>query len=86
MNNHDALIEKILELPGVELMGGQAGTARQGGALDLDLGKAADEDGRWDFHDSSFALRSGLQVTERQVPADLCRKLFPARLKFTSFR
>jgi hypothetical protein len=73
----DPLIEEILKLPGtVHLNGAQLRHRHHAAPL-------PDDDASWDFYDSSYALRSGLQVTEREVPAELCRAVFPLRLRYT---
>jgi hypothetical protein len=72
----DPLIDEILKLPGTVHLSGAQVRHRH-------MVKLPDDDVSWDFYDSSYALRSGLQVTVREVPAELCRAVFPLRLRYT---
>ncbi|MFM2065352.1 MAG: hypothetical protein RLZZ584_261 [Pseudomonadota bacterium] len=75
MNSHDALIEEILKLPGVAHMSRAPSRPKISLAPD-------DETMNWDFYDSSYALRAGLEVTEREVPASLCKAVWPMRQRY----
>jgi hypothetical protein len=77
-----AAIDEILKFPGVfrlsapswipvpSLRGGHGRPAFDPDGLD---------DVAADFHESSFDLQCGLQVTERQVPVELCAAAFTGR-------
>ena len=75
MKSKDALIDEILKLPGVNPL---RSVPLRNYAFKLSLD---DQHASWDFHDSSHALLAGLQITERQVPQQLWRAVFPVSPK-----
>jgi hypothetical protein len=76
LTSNDTLIEEILKLPGVKHL--NSAPSRPPISFEPD-----DDAANWDFYDSSYALRTGLEVTEREVPASLCKAVFPLRLRYT---
>ena len=72
MTTMDALIQEILNTPGISLVAPQS----QRPAV---WRQPAENDTQWGWYDSQHSLMPGLEVTEHQVSPALCQAVFQDR-------
>lgn len=80
--NEEAAIDQILSFPGIFTAAVTSLISVStvfGGQLPVKAQTLGADDDRGDFYESSFDLQSGLQVTERKVPAELFAAVFTGR-------
>ncbi|MEY4752477.1 MAG: hypothetical protein RJA44_152 [Pseudomonadota bacterium] len=69
----ETLIQEILRAPAVDV--GSA-SMRQNRSLLWLAAPAGDNEAGWEWYDSSYDLQAGLDVTEHQIPVELCAAVF----------
>lgn len=69
----ETLIQEILRAPAVDV--GSA-SMRQNRSLLWLAAPAGDSESSWEWYDSSYDLQAGLDVTEHQIPVELCAAVF----------